>query len=637
LARAAAGIAGAVLISLKTMSDSLKNRPGSEAGTNAPQAVRPALRELLAGMAEDCTDCGLCVEECGFLETYGTPGEIARRYDPASKEGPVLPFECSLCSLCDAVCPAGLSPRTLFLEMRRESVDRGSGSFPEHDGLLAYERRGMSRRFTWYGLPEGCRTVLFPGCALPGTRPERTRELFEILREVDPALGIVLDCCGRISHDLGRETHFFAMFSEMRDWLLAQGVREVLVACPNCHDMFREYGGGLAVRTVYEVLPEGGRPAGSDCGNVVIHDPCGIRFHKAAQDAVRRLIAGAGVRHTDMEHAGKKTLCCGNGAGVDCLSPQLSGRWSDRATAEIAERPVVTCCAGCANRLGERSPVVHVLDVLREPESALAGKIRVAKAPFTYWNRLRLKNRFRKESAFAVSRERTVHGAPEKKGGWALRLLILAALVGAIAAVRLTGATRYLDQETLRGVIAGYGMLAPVLYMLLYTVAPVLLLPGLPLTIAGGILFGPFWGVVYTITSATAGACLAFLVARYLARDWVEMKLRSPRWRRLDEGVERHGWKVVAFTRLIPLFPFNLLNYAFGLTKIRFWPYAVTTFLCMLPACIAYIVFSSSLLDLVRGKVSAGLLIGIGLIVLVSLIPLFWRRWRAGRGGVDPL
>jgi len=146
----------------------------------------------------------------------------------------------------------------------------------------------------------------------------------------------------------------------------------------------------------------------------------------------------------------------------------------------------------------------------------------------------------------------------------------------------------------------------------------------------GGMLFGPFWGVVYTITGATAGACLAFLIARYAARDWVEGKLTSPRWKKLDEGVERNGWKVVAFTRLIPLFPFNLLNYAFGLTKIGFVPYAVTSFICMLPACIAFIVFSSSLLDLLRGRVSLNLIIGAGLIALVSLIPIVYNRKRKG-------
>jgi len=101
----------------------------------------------------------------------------------------------------------------------------------------------------------------------------------------------------------------------------------------------------------------------------------------------------------------------------------------------------------------------------------------------------------------------------------------------------------------------GYGALDPVIYMLIYIVAPTLFLPGLPITIVGGILFGPFWGVFYTITSSTLGACVAFLISRYIAREWVEEKLKNPRWQRLDQGVERYGWKVVAFTRLIPLFP----------------------------------------------------------------------------------
>lgn len=76
----------------------------------------------------------------------------------------------------------------------------------------------------------------------------------------------------------------------------------------------------------------------------------------------------------------------------------------------------------------------------------------------------------------------------------------------------------------------------------------------------GSVLFGPFWGVLYTITSATMGACLAFFVARYVARGSEASKLISPRWRRLDEMSERQGWKVLLFTRLVPPFPFNLLN-----------------------------------------------------------------------------
>ncbi|MBI5593716.1 MAG: TVP38/TMEM64 family protein [Deltaproteobacteria bacterium] len=85
---------------------------------------------------------------------------------------------------------------------------------------------------------------------------------------------------------------------------------------------------------------------------------------------------------------------------------------------------------------------------------------------------------------------------------------------------------------------------------------------------------------------------------------------------------------IVAFTRLIPIFPFNLLNYAFGLTKIKFLHYAVTTFICMLPACIAFIVFSSSLLDVIRGRFSIEFVIGLVLIVLISIVPVLVQKRR---------
>jgi uncharacterized membrane protein YdjX (TVP38/TMEM64 family) len=199
-------------------------------------------------------------------------------------------------------------------------------------------------------------------------------------------------------------------------------------------------------------------------------------------------------------------------------------------------------------------------------------------------------------------------------------------LIGAITLIRITGATQYLEQENLRNLIDEIGLWAPAIYILSYIIAPALFLPGLPITLMGGILFGPFWGVVYSIVGATAGACLAFLIARYVARGWIENKLKSPRWKKLDEGVESQGWKIVALTRLIPLFPFNLLNYAFGLTKIGFIPYALATFFCMLPACIAFVVFSSSLLDLLKGRVSSTLLVGIFLVLFISLAPFIYNQ-----------
>ncbi len=576
-----------------------------------------------------CIECGLCRKECKFLERSGSPKSLAAP-DPSVKDRRAAAFECSLCGLCAQVCPEDVNPAAMFLALRREAVRRGEGDYPEHSGILGYERRGTSRRYTWYGLPQGCDTIFFPGCTLPGTRPERVKALYELLRKSLPTLGMVLDCCTKPSHDLGREPFFQAMFGEMKTYLLDHGVRTVLVACPNCHRIFREYGEGLSVKTVYEVLAENHPPdTVKVSGTVTVHDPCAVRFEESIHGSVRDLIAGKGLTVEEMPHHGRETLCCGEGGSVGFLSPELAKNWGSLRKAEAGGRRIITYCAGCSNALSAATPASHILDLLFEPQATVAGNVKVSRAPFTYWNRVRLKGKLKKEVDASVTRERTF-SAEEKagKGGLFLKLTVLALIVGAIIAVRATGATRYLEQDALRNLIQGYGILAPLLYMLVYTVAPALFLPGLPITIVGGLLFGPFWGVVYTITSSTAGACLAFLVSRYLARDWIEGKLRSPRWKRLDGEVERHGWKVVAFTRLIPLFPFNLLNYAFGLTRVKFVHYALATFVCMLPACVAFIVFSSSLLEVIRGRISLTFVVGLALVVLVMLIPIVYQRLR---------
>lgn len=202
---------------------------------------------------------------------------------------------------------------------------------------------------------------------------------------------------------------------------------------------------------------------------------------------------------------------------------------------------------------------------------------------------------------------------------------MLTFIAAAVVSVKLVGLDRYMDQERLRVWIEGYDAWGPIIYMFIYSVAPSLMLPGLPITIVGGILFGPVYGTVYTSIGATIGASIAFLIARYLGRGWVVEMLKGRR-KELDSEVERLGWKIVAFTRLIPLFPFNLLNYAFGLTKIRFSHYFLASFVFMLPGIVAYVVFSSSLLGLLKGNVSKEFLIGLLLVIAISAIPIAYKR-----------
>ena len=150
-----------------------------------------------------------------------------------------------------------------------------------------------------------------------------------------------------------------------------------------------------------------------------------------------------------------------------------------------------------------------------------------------------------------------------------IRILLFLGLAAGVA-LALLYRDRF-DAAALEAWVQEAGIAAPLLFMLIYALAAVLFLPGSVLTLAGGALFGPVLGTFYNLTGATLGATLAFLIARYLASDWVAKKAGG-RVKQLINGVENEGWRFVAFVRLVPLFPFNLLNYALGLTRLKLQP-----------------------------------------------------------------
>jgi uncharacterized membrane protein YdjX (TVP38/TMEM64 family) len=143
-----------------------------------------------------------------------------------------------------------------------------------------------------------------------------------------------------------------------------------------------------------------------------------------------------------------------------------------------------------------------------------------------------------------------------------LGLILLSAVATAITQ------REQFDAAALQAWVEGAGAAGPVLFMLVYALAAVLFLPGSVLTLAGGALFGPLWGTLWNLTGATLGAALAFLIARYLGADWVKRRAGA-RLTRLNDGVSAEGWRFVAFTRLVPVFPFNLLNYALEIHAAR--------------------------------------------------------------------
>lgn len=206
------------------------------------------------------------------------------------------------------------------------------------------------------------------------------------------------------------------------------------------------------------------------------------------------------------------------------------------------------------------------------------------------------------------------------------------ALLAVIVAVIVTGILLRdeLSRDMLERHIAALGSWAPLVFMAAYALAAVAFLPGSLFTIAGGALFGPWFGTFYSLVGASAGALLAFLGARYVAADWVA-GFSGQRLERLQRGIDREGWRFVAFVRLVPLFPFNLLNYALGLTRIGLLPYGLATFVCMAPGALAYAWVGHAGAEFIaggRGSIQA-VLLALGLVVAVAFLPRFVRRIKA--------
>ena len=210
------------------------------------------------------------------------------------------------------------------------------------------------------------------------------------------------------------------------------------------------------------------------------------------------------------------------------------------------------------------------------------------------------------------------------------RLVLLAVLVGAIGWLALH--RELLKTAALEQKLGRVGAWGPILFVLLYACSTVLFVPGSVLTVAGGALFGPIWGTLWNLTGATLGATLAFLIARYVGSDWVA-KRSGERLTRLIRGVEDEGWRFVAFVRLVPLFPFNLVNYAFGLTGIRLGEYSLASFVCMAPGAFAYTYLGYAGREASAGQSGAvhKALFALALLAAVAFLPRLIRRLRGPR------
>jgi len=222
------------------------------------------------------------------------------------------------------------------------------------------------------------------------------------------------------------------------------------------------------------------------------------------------------------------------------------------------------------------------------------------------------------------------------------------AVVAVVLIVVLVIAAKYLNlQQVFRDALSWISALGPLgllIFTVLYILACVLLLPGSILTLGAGVVFGVVPGSIAVSIGSTLGATCAFLVGRYLARGWVARRIAgNDKFQAVDEAVAREGWKIVLLTRLSPIFPFNLLNYAFGLTKVNLKHYFFASWVGMIPGTVMYVYIGSLAGDLARlgtaGRtrtVSEWVLYGIGLLATIAVTVLVTRLSKKALAGRVP-
>ncbi len=544
-------------------------------------------------LKEDCTGCGVCAAACPFLEEYGTPDRIL-------SERPEVSFYCTSCRRCDALCPLSLSPSLAFFEAKQRLVQEGQVPSTVRkllDGARGFAKAGHGFPFSFYGKAD---TVFWPGCGLAANRPGLVRKLRKILsRQLHQKVGLVLDCCYDPVYGIGDTQTAFAALNEIHKRLQDHGVGQVITACLNCHKLLSQYMEGIQVAFILEVLP----PELFEkqwTVPVYLHHPCPSSRWEAIRNSAGTLAGHVRTSHHDVLEA-SAPLCCGSGGMLSALSPDLADRFLDRITREDAKKTTVTYCISCQNRFLKRGmDAVHLLECL--PGVTPRRKI---PSPLRQWT------------------GRVILALMERlKTGKFLAILLIALLI--VGGIYLHQGNDFSAQR-LVDLLHRFPVLAPLIFLGIYAIAPSLFMPSIPLTLAAGFFWGPVWGVIFSISGATIGSCLPFFLSRYFFQDAVKAKIPEERWKWLQNKVIQHGWKAVAFTRLVPVFPFNLLNYLFGLMPIPFRQYLFSTFVFMLPACIAFVAFGSSLGELIMHGNVKGVVIGIVIAACAFCLPLALR------------
>ncbi|MFH0727601.1 MAG: 4Fe-4S dicluster domain-containing protein [Pseudomonadota bacterium] len=342
-----------------------------KAGCSQSEAVAEAGRCLLC-------ECLECVKQCVYLERFGAyPKKYAREiYNNESlvmgaRQANKLINSCSLCGLCETLCPENFAMQDLCLGARQRMVESGKMPASAHEFALTDLSFSESDQFALSRHEpdhDSSAYAFFPGCQLCASSPETVFETYRHLRRTHSGgVGLILGCCGAPAHWAGHADTFKAHIEILQQKWEDLGKPHLILCCPTCDQVFRENLKEVPTISLWRALLERGLPEAKGflpAERVSVHDPCTSRHEPELQKAVRELLDRISVTFEELPLSREKTECCGFGGLMQFANPELAREVAGRRSRE-SECDYVTYCAMCRDNLaGEGKRILHLLDFI---------------------------------------------------------------------------------------------------------------------------------------------------------------------------------------------------------------------------------------------------------------------------------
>ncbi|GAA0746068.1 (Fe-S)-binding protein [Clostridium oceanicum] len=367
------------------------------------------LLESMNDALQQCIDCNICNENCEMLQFFKTnPKKLFKSILKEEKVKTIIPYSCTMCGKCKKVCPKDIDTSRIFFNLRKDIVNQNKGKSPlkGHKSIHMHQKFSYTSFFTKYKNDINCNDkvekLFFPGCSLCSYNPELVVKTYEYLKTKIPNLGILLQCCGKPTKDLGEEERFEKLSKTTYKDIKKTGTKEVIVACQNCYKTINGYSinDDFKVKSLWNVLKEIGIPKeaigiGNENESIfTIHDSCPTRYESDIQDSIRFIVDKLGYKLVEKTNSRENTVCCGTGGMVHTVNPKLSKNIMENIVESCPSKYVITYCAGCRESMirgGAKG--FHILDLI------FGGKIKEdelkfnVNTPLKSWsNRLKTKS-----------------------------------------------------------------------------------------------------------------------------------------------------------------------------------------------------------------------------------------------------